>query len=102
MLGGSSGTALSAAFKYAQRCTAEDVIVTLCPDTGRNYLSKIYNEEWMRANGFAEQFPAHTVTDIMLGVGSKLDAIPQNVSTIPLGPASNFSTPASRHARFSA
>jgi iron complex transport system substrate-binding protein len=31
----------------------------------------------------AEQFPAHTVTDIMLGVGSKLDAIPQNVSTIP-------------------
>jgi iron complex transport system substrate-binding protein len=31
----------------------------------------------------AEQFPAHTVTDILLGVGSKLDAIPQNVSTIP-------------------
>lgn len=31
----------------------------------------------------AEQFPAHTVTDIMLGVGGKLDAIPQNVSTIP-------------------
>lgn len=31
----------------------------------------------------AEQFPAHTVTDIMLGEGSKLDAIPQNVSTIP-------------------
>lgn len=31
----------------------------------------------------AEQFPAHTVTDIMLGVGGRLDAIPQNVSTIP-------------------
>lgn len=31
----------------------------------------------------AEQFPAHTVTDLMLGVGGKLDAIPQNVATIP-------------------
>lgn len=31
----------------------------------------------------AEQFPAHTVTDLLLGVGGELDAIPQNVSTIP-------------------
>ncbi|MCM3886163.1 ABC transporter substrate-binding protein [Frankia sp. R82] len=34
-------------------------------------------------NKIAEQFPAHTVTDVMLGVGDKLVAIPQNVSTIP-------------------
>ncbi|WP_308301652.1 ABC transporter substrate-binding protein [Frankia umida] len=34
-------------------------------------------------NSIAEQFPAHTVTDVMLGVGDKLVAIPQNVSTIP-------------------
>ncbi len=34
-------------------------------------------------NRIAEQFPAHTVSDIMLGVGDKLVAIPQNVSTIP-------------------
>jgi iron complex transport system substrate-binding protein len=32
----------------------------------------------------AEQFPAHTVTDIMLGAGDKLAAISQNVKTIPL------------------
>jgi iron complex transport system substrate-binding protein len=32
----------------------------------------------------AEQFPAHTVTDIMLGAGDKLVAIPRNVKTIPL------------------
>lgn len=31
----------------------------------------------------AEQFPAHTVTDILLGAGGRLDAIPKNVSTIP-------------------
>ncbi len=35
-------------------------------------------------NRIAEQFPAHTVTDIMLGMGDKLVAIPQNVKTIPL------------------
>ena len=35
-------------------------------------------------NRIAEQFPAHTVTDIMLGVGDKVIAIPQNVKTIPL------------------
>jgi iron complex transport system substrate-binding protein len=37
-----------------------------------------------RVDRIAEQFPAHTVTDIMLGVGEKLVAIPQNVRTIPL------------------
>ena len=36
----------------------------LLPDTGRNYLSKIYNEEWMRSNGFLEQFPTHSVGDV--------------------------------------
>lgn len=37
----------------------------------------------LRINRIAEQFPAHTMTDIMLGVGPKLVAIPQNVKTIP-------------------
>jgi cystathionine beta-synthase len=37
----------------------------LLPDTGRNYLSKIYNEEWMRTNGFLEQFPTHSVADVI-------------------------------------
>jgi cystathionine beta-synthase len=27
------------------------VVVVILPDTGRNYLSKLYNDEWMRANG---------------------------------------------------
>lgn len=35
-------------------------------------------------NRLAEQFPMHTVTDILLGVGDKLVAIPQNIKTIPL------------------
>jgi cystathionine beta-synthase len=39
--------------------------VVLLPDTGRNYLSKIFNEEWMRSNGFLEQFPTHSVGDVI-------------------------------------
>ena len=54
--GGSCGTALVAALAVARDLTATDggneaVIVVLLPDGGRNYLSKLYNDEWMRVNG---------------------------------------------------
>lgn len=52
LLGGSSGTATSAALKIAENMTSEDVIVILMPDGGRGYLSKIFSEDWMQANGF--------------------------------------------------
>jgi cystathionine beta-synthase len=61
LLGGSSGTALAAAFRFAQRCTAGDLIVAFCPDTGRNYLSKMYDDSWMARNGFADVSP-ETIT----------------------------------------
>jgi len=52
LAGGSSGTALAAALKYAQRLTEPREIVVLLPDTGRNYISKIFSDEWMQQNGF--------------------------------------------------
>jgi cystathionine beta-synthase len=66
LLGGSSGTALSAAFRYALRCSPEDVIVTLCPDTGRNYLSKMYDDMWMAQNGFLDLPPEFTTAGDVL------------------------------------
>ena len=54
LAGGSSGTALAAALKYAQRLTRPRVIVVLLPDTGRNYLSKIFSDHWMQENGLWE------------------------------------------------
>src|SRR5437870_6763119 len=39
LVGGSSGTAVAAALRYAQLLTAEHLVVALCADTGRNYLS---------------------------------------------------------------
>ena len=50
LAGGSAGTALAAALSYARRLTAEDVVVVILPDTGRGYLSKQYNDTWMREN----------------------------------------------------
>jgi cystathionine beta-synthase len=54
LVGGSAGTAVAAALKYAQRLSRPHYIVVLLPDTGRNYISKIYNDTWMQENGFWE------------------------------------------------
>jgi cystathionine beta-synthase len=52
LVGGSSGTACSAALRVAQTMSEQDVIVVLMPDGGRGYLSKVFSDEWMRASGF--------------------------------------------------
>ena len=54
--GGSCGTAMVAAREVVRELTASEagadaVVVVLLPDSGRSYLSKIYNDEWLRANG---------------------------------------------------
>ena len=50
--GGSAGTAVAGMMKVADRFTEDDVVVVLLPDSGERYLSKIYNDDWMRENGF--------------------------------------------------
>jgi cystathionine beta-synthase len=52
--GGSSGTAVAAAVRYAQRLTPDRLVVVVLPDSGTRYLSKIFDDEWMRENGFME------------------------------------------------
>jgi cystathionine beta-synthase len=70
LLGGSSGTSLAAAFQYAQRCGPSDLIVVLGPDTGRNYLSKMYDDAWMAHNGFLEVAPEQTTAgDLLQALG---------------------------------
>lgn len=50
--GGSAGAAVFAATKAAKDMTEEDVMVVLIPDTGRSYLNKLYDDEWMAEYGF--------------------------------------------------
>ncbi|MEZ4534398.1 MAG: CBS domain-containing protein, partial [Cyanobacteriota/Melainabacteria group bacterium] len=52
LVGGSCGTAMSAALRVAEGLTEEDVMVVLLPDGGRGYLSKFYSDDWMKSLGF--------------------------------------------------
>jgi cystathionine beta-synthase len=70
LLGGSSGTALAAAFRFAQRGGPGNLVVALCPDTGRNYLSKMYDDAWMARHGFSDELPeSSTVGDLLRRLG---------------------------------
>lgn len=51
--GGSSGSALAGALRYARDLGPEHLIVVLFPDSGSRYLSKVFDDEWMREHGFA-------------------------------------------------
>jgi len=52
--GGSSGAAVAAALKIADRLKPEDLMVIILPDGGDRYLSKIYNDEWMAKNRYLD------------------------------------------------
>lgn len=53
LVGGAAGCAVVAALRYGMRPeNTGKVLVAILPDTGRNYLSKIFNDDWMRAQGF--------------------------------------------------
>jgi cystathionine beta-synthase len=66
LVGGSSGTAAVAAVSLAKKLPAEAVLVVFFPDSGRGYMSKIFNDEWMIANGFlAEGKRKATVGDVL-------------------------------------
>src|SRR3989442_12492750 len=55
LAGGSAGTTLWAALQIAARFGPEAQILTIIPDTGRNYLSKFYDDNWMLDHGFLER-----------------------------------------------
>ena len=55
LVGGSCGTAAWAALQVAAEYPDHANIVVLLPDSGRNYLSKIFNDDWMAANGFLDR-----------------------------------------------
>ncbi|HTJ25806.1 MAG TPA: cystathionine beta-synthase [Candidatus Limnocylindria bacterium] len=66
LVGGSSGTAVAAAMRIAKDLPPEAVLVVMMPDSGRGYMSKIFNDEWMRANGFLEdERRKETVGDVL-------------------------------------
>lgn len=72
LLGGSTGTNVAAALRYARRLGPGQLVVALGADTGRNYLSKFFDDGWLAANHltFAEP-PAHSVGDLLKRRGER-------------------------------
>lgn len=72
LVGGSCGTALAAGLRYARRLTKDDLMVVICPDTGRNYMSKMYDDAWLAANKLQwVEAVAHTVGDLLKMKGER-------------------------------
>ena len=66
LAGGSSGTTVFAALEIARRFGPEATILTMLPDSGRSYLSKFYDDNWMLEHGFLERrAPAPTVDEVL-------------------------------------
>lgn len=66
-VGGSAGAAVAGAIKYAKKMDREMNILVLLPDSAQKYLSKIFNDNWMRENGFIEESPGlGTVHELLL------------------------------------
>jgi cystathionine beta-synthase len=73
LVGGSCGMAVVAALRYAEQLTADDVVVVLLPDSGRGYLSKIFNDDWMADYGFLSSASHEaSVSDVLARKGAKL------------------------------
>lgn len=54
LVGGSSGSVVWAALEIAKKCKGGERIVTILPDSIRNYMSKFLNPQWMEEHGFAD------------------------------------------------
>src|SRR5256885_15705353 len=66
LAGGSGGTSVYAAVQVAQRLGPGKRVLMLIPDSGRNYLSKVYDDNWMLEHGFVERrAPVPSVGEIL-------------------------------------
>jgi cystathionine beta-synthase len=82
LVGGSSGTAVWAALEVGRRAGPDAVIVVVIPDSGRGYLSKVYDDGWMADHGFlrAGGIGGNTVGELL---ASKTSALPPLVHVHP-------------------
>ncbi|MGA7416770.1 MAG: pyridoxal-phosphate dependent enzyme, partial [Acidimicrobiales bacterium] len=71
LVGGSTGTAIWAALHLGRSLGPDDVIVVLIPDSGRGYLSKLYNDDWMADHGFMRG-RGETALSVLAAKGDRL------------------------------
>lgn len=70
--GGSSGSAIAGALKYCRRLTPDRLAVVILPDSGSRYLSKFYDDKWMREFGFLSmEFGETALGDLLIAKPDK-------------------------------
>src|SRR5512143_3235562 len=70
--GGSSGSALVGALKYCRKLSGDRLAVVIFPDSGSRYLSKFYDDKWMREFGFLSmEFGEMTLADLLIAKPNK-------------------------------
>ncbi len=76
--GGSAGSAIAGAMRIAPSLTEKDFMVVFIPDTGLRYLSKVYNNEWMKDNRYLESSVPLTAVEIVqarAGMGQERELV---------------------------
>lgn len=63
--GGSGGGCISATLRLAKDLGPDALVVAFLPDTGMRYLSKVYNDEWIRERGYVDSESAITAADVV-------------------------------------
>jgi cystathionine beta-synthase len=86
--GGSSGSALAGALRYAQKLGSDRLVVVLFPDSGSRYLSKVFNDAWLREHGLLIPDPDRVTAGQVAGlrglpnliVGSDVEPVVEIIS----------------------
>jgi len=65
LVGGSCGMAVVAALRVAAKAEPGSVVIVLLPDSGRGYLSKVFNDEWLSTYGFLQADTDRTIGDVL-------------------------------------
>jgi len=65
LIGGSCGMAVVAALRVASKAEPGSLVVVLLPDSGRGYLSKVFNDDWLSTYGFLQADTEQTIGDVL-------------------------------------
>jgi cystathionine beta-synthase len=84
LVGGSGGTTVWAALELAKRLGPDATILTMIPDSGRSYMSKFYDDNWMLEHGLVERrVPPPTVSELLRSKRVEETEVPALVTITP-------------------
>jgi cystathionine beta-synthase len=89
LIGGSGGMAMQAALDVASELTPDSTVLVILPDGGRPYLSKVFDDDWMRSHGLLDRpgLPP-TVADLMRAKSTDSPDVPSIVTIAADAPGS--------------